>query len=190
MRRIRVGATGHRFLAEVDKLEDGVRRAFEAIRQRWPEAELVVISSLAEGADRLIARIGMTEFGAALIVPLPMAADEYEKDFGSEASKKQFREMLARAVEVVELPPTAKREDGYLQAGVWVVEHSDVLVALWDGKPAQGRGGTAEYVQRAIDAGKPVLHILCGNRIPGTNIPVSLGDAQGRLNVCNWPPRG
>ena len=50
------------------------------------------------------------------------------------------------------MPPAATREDAYLQAGKWLVDHSDVLVVLWDGKPAQGKGGTGEYVQRALGA--------------------------------------
>lgn len=184
--KVHVGATGHRFLAEVEKLEAGVRRALQTIRERWLGAGLVVISSLAEGADRLVARIAMREFAAELIVPLPLPAEEYEKDFGTEQSKREFRQMLSEAAEVIELPPTQAREDAYLQAGLWLVDHSDVLIALWDGQRAQGRGGTAEYVQRAIEAGKPVFHILCGNRVPGTTIPTTLGHDQGKLVSYNW----
>jgi hypothetical protein len=39
------------------------------------------------------------------------------------------------------------------------VNDSDVLIALWDGLPARGKGGTAEVVEYATALGKPVLII-------------------------------
>jgi hypothetical protein len=40
-----------------------------------------------------------------------------------------------------------------------MLDRIDVLLALWDGKPARGRGGTAEIVRRAHDLGLPVVWI-------------------------------
>jgi hypothetical protein len=48
------------------------------------------------------------------------------------------------------------REDAYLAGGLALVDDVDVLVALWDGEPSRGRGGTAEVVQYARDTGTPV----------------------------------
>jgi hypothetical protein len=39
------------------------------------------------------------------------------------------------------------------------VAQSDILLAVWDGQAARGRGGTAEVVDYAIRRGVPVLHL-------------------------------
>jgi hypothetical protein len=57
----------------------------------------------------------------------------------------------ASSVTVVPQVAGEAREDAYARAGHAIVDASDVLVALWDGKPARGRGGTAEIVQYALD---------------------------------------
>jgi hypothetical protein len=40
-----------------------------------------------------------------------------------------------------------------------LVEQADVLVAVWDGKPAAGRGGTPDVIADALTRGLPVLWI-------------------------------
>jgi hypothetical protein len=182
---VKIGVTGHRFLAELEKLEAAARKAVSMIEQAFAGRRLVVVSPLAEGADRLVARVVLEREGAGLIVPLPLPVEDYMQDFGTEESKAEFRELLARAEEVVELPAAPTRDAAYEQVGEWVLEHSDALVAIWDGQGAQGQGGTAEIVYRALGKGMPVLHIMAGNRIPGTTQPTSLGPDQGRLVIHN-----
>ena len=52
-----------------------------------------------------------------------------------------------------------ERSDAYLQAGRAVVRHADILLAVWDGEPARGVGGTAEVVAEALNRGAPVVWI-------------------------------
>jgi len=179
-----VGVTGHRFLAEAEKLRAAVRGALDRVAAAFPDAKLTIVSPLAEGADRLVAEAGLAR-GAELIVPLPLPRDDYITDFATDESKTEFLGLLSRADEVIELPQTAERNDAYAQVGAWLLDHSDVLIALWDGQPAQGRGGTAEVVEEALARKTPVLHVKAGNRRPGTNEPTSLGDEQGELVVHN-----
>jgi len=40
--------------------------------------------------------------------------------------------------------------------GRWVVDHSDHLVAVWDGMAARGPGGTGDVVAYARERGHPV----------------------------------
>jgi hypothetical protein len=61
------------------------------------DSPLVVLSALAEGADRLVAQRVLTRANARLIVPLPLARDEYMQDFESDESKREFLDLLARA---------------------------------------------------------------------------------------------
>ncbi|MGC9318405.1 MAG: hypothetical protein ACP5KN_10295 [Armatimonadota bacterium] len=182
--RVRVGVTGHRFLAEVERLRASVERALDEVETAFPDRKLMVISPLAEGADRLVAEAALKR-GAELMVPLPLPKDDYMTDFETEQSKRQFLALLEEAAEVTELPRIEERDRAYAQVGEWVLDHSDALIAIWDGQAAQGTGGTADIAGRALDRGMPVLHIKAGNRKPGTTEPTTLGDAQGELVTRN-----
>jgi uncharacterized phage-like protein YoqJ len=43
----------------------------------------------------------------------------------------------------------------YQKRNVWMVDHADVVLAVWDGTP----GGTANCAKYALDQGKPVYRI-------------------------------
>ena len=49
------------------------------------------------------------------------------------------------------------RAQAYEAAGRYVVDHCDLLIAVWDGKPARGRGGTAEIVAYAREKKRPLI---------------------------------
>ena len=98
-------------------------------------------------------------------MPLPFAEEQYLRDFGSEQSRARFRELLSRAAEVVVLPATTSRQESYAQVGRYVVEHCDVLLALWDGQPTKGRGGTAETVAYAAAKGVSVVWVRIAREI-------------------------
>jgi hypothetical protein len=69
---------------------------------------------------------------------------------------------VGEAEAVVEMSPRDNRAEAYQQAGRYVVEHSAVLLAVWDGLPAGGRGGTAEIVAWARGLGKGVIRVWLG----------------------------
>jgi hypothetical protein len=178
---IRVGVTGHRFLAELDRVEVGVELALKAIEKAWPGEHLTVLSALAEGADRLVAQTVLARSDARLVAVLPLAKDDYMTDFGSPESKSEFVAFLDRAVSVVEGDGAATREEAYEACGRSILEQCDVLLAVWDGQDAQGQAGTGRIVALAREQGLPVAWVHAGNRRPGTNEPTSLGDEQGRV---------
>ena len=39
------------------------------------------------------------------------------------------------------------------------VAHCDILIAVWDGLPPRGRGGTGEVVQLALTRGTAIIHV-------------------------------
>ena len=182
-----VGITGHRFLAELPRLLESLECALDLLEDTFQGRELVCISSLAEGADRLAAEAVIDRPGGGLVAVLPFDQMEYEQDFETPESLAEFDRLLQHAREVIVMPEAAERNEGYARAGEYVLEHSDVLVAIWDGQGAQGQGGTGEIVAKALAAGKAVLHIKAGNRIPGTSAPTSLGPEQGALLIHNLP---
>jgi hypothetical protein len=119
----------------------------------------VIVSSIAEGADRLVADAGLAaDFG--LEVVLPFARGEYAKDFDSGESKAQYERLLERAHVVFELDGAGSdRPHAYEAAGLVMLANCDLLIAIWNGEEAAGTGGTAHIVSRAIADGIPVAWI-------------------------------
>lgn len=154
---LRVGVTGHRALADPEGLADRVDAELDRLAAGRP---VELRTSLAEGADRLVA-VRVLARGGGLVVLLPLPADDYRRDFGTEPSQHAFDRLSAVAdeVHVVEVPEGSSREAAYEAAGHAVVAGSDVLFALWDGEPSQGRGGTAEIVEHARRGGLEVVVI-------------------------------
>ncbi len=144
-----VGVTGHRDLRDQDRgrLRGLVGRELDRLLAGASATPLMILSPLADGADRLVAREGLDR-GARLTVLLPMDQRSYEEDFETEESLLEFRELLGKAETVVTLPPAEGRSRQYAYAlvGACVARHSQVLLALWDGLPAGGTGGTAQIV--------------------------------------------
>lgn len=182
---IRIGVTGHRVLAELEKINAGVEAALRRIEQRFPGEAMTVISALAEGADRIVAHHLLDRPGSGLIVPLPMATSDYLDDFKSASSRAEFLTLLQRAHQVEEMSSAATREQAYDAAGEYVLNNSDVLIAIWDGRNSQGQGGTGDVVARARERGLPIAWVHAGNREPETERPTSLGDEQGCVTFEN-----
>jgi hypothetical protein len=150
--------SGHRLLADPAAVAAEVDRVLDRLVAPEPDADLVVVSSLAEGADRIVAGRVLAR-GGSLEVILPLAVDDYVTDFDGAGSRSEFARLLAAATRVTVVPPDDRdpsREAAYARAGTAMLEASDVLLALWDGEVARGRGGTAEVVAEARDLGLPV----------------------------------
>ncbi len=182
-----IGVSGHRFLAEVDKLSAGIYQALNLIEKTFGESSFRVISSLAEGSDRLVARQVLKRPGAQLVVPLPFPQDVYLSDFKSPESKKEFQTLLSQADHIVTLPASPTRGDAFSAVGTYILDHSDVILVLWDGQEAQGMGGTGELAAAARRQKLPLVWIMSGNRVPGTDVPTTLGEDQGKIFYEYFP---
>jgi hypothetical protein len=181
-----IGVTGHRVLTEMEKVTAGIDEALAAFERRFLGGPLIVLSALAEGADRLVAERVLARPGSRLHAVLPLPRADYLTDFASAGSRQQFHGLLARAERVVELPPRASREDAYEAAGLHLLDPCDVLLAVWDGQGAQGQGGTGAIVGRARARGLPLAWVHAGNRRPGSLEPTTLGEAQGLVTLENF----
>jgi hypothetical protein len=155
---LRVGVSGHRLLADPAAVSAEVDRVLDRLAAAEPGAGLVAVSALAEGADRIVAGRVLAR-GGRLEVILPLAVDDYASDFAGAGSRGEFAGLLAAATRVSVVPPDDRdpsREAAYARAGTAMLHASDVLLALWDGAAARGRGGTAEVVAEARGLGLPV----------------------------------
>ena len=153
-----IGVTGHRAIREKDRpaLTAAVKAELEKLRGLCPHSPLVMLSSLAEGADLLCADAA-EELGIPLIAVLPRERTDYEQDFSPEALER-FAHHCERAGQVFVSPSTeplppdgVSRAYAFRQAGIYVASHCHVLLALWDGEPGKYGCGTAETVDFALN---------------------------------------
>jgi hypothetical protein len=165
---LRIGVSGHRVPPKLPEESEAplralVDRTLAAIaataRKANTASTLIIVSSLAEGSDRIVAAAGLAA-GFALQAVLPFEKAEYERDFETPMSRSEFEELLGRACDVFELDGAAdERPRAYEAAGLFMLANIDVLVAIWDGGVAAGIGGTAQMVERAIADGIAVVWI-------------------------------
>jgi hypothetical protein len=159
-----VGVTGHRDLAPDDDstIQRHVRDIFSELQTAYRYTPVVLLSLLAEGADRLVAQAAL-DCGAELFAVLPMEAQLYETDFASPESVEEFRGLLARScgAAIVE-SPSPERDERYAAAGAFLVSRSEILIALWDGNEDELPGGTSQIVRFALQ-GVPADY-LSGSR--------------------------
>ena len=161
---LRIGVTGHRLLEDPSSLRPAIQQAIGRIKQLAGDIQdtslvLVVVSALAEGADRLVAREVLAEADSRLEAALPLPGEEYLDDFKQPESKQEFQELLGQASDCWIAPGGGSREEAYEQAGHYVVKRSDALIALWDGEPEKGRGGTAAIVGYARERDVPLVWV-------------------------------
>jgi hypothetical protein len=166
---VAIGVSGHREFANITAVSDAVDSVFDHILDSFGENISKVISPLAEGADRLVATCAIENYSAQLIAPLPFELSEYMLDFRSNSSKKEFTNLIKLANKVIQLPDEDTRNAGYLAAGMYTLDQSDVLIAIWDGRPARGIGGTGQIVAEARKQGKPMAWIQVPDRDEGSS---------------------
>ena len=149
---MKVGVTGHQDFASSEV-------------QKWVEQEIrnniatrtieVGFTCLARGADQIFAEVLLQQHVPYTAI---IASHDYEKTF-PEGQRAKYRELLAQAQSVVKLDNQYATEEAFFSAGKEVVQLSDFIIAVWNGLPAKGLGGTADIVKYAFGHNKPVLHI-------------------------------
>ncbi|MGQ4600059.1 hypothetical protein [Nocardia sp. R6R-6] len=148
--------TGHRGLpAQTTALVDAQLRTEVAGRA---DSELIGISCLADGADSLFAQ-AVLDLGGGLIVIVP--ARRYREGLPAE-HHPVYDELRSAATEVVELDREESDSEAHQEGSVRMLDQADELIAVWDGKPARGYGGTADVVAVARERGIPVTIVWPG----------------------------
>ncbi|MFD0202944.1 MULTISPECIES: hypothetical protein [Saccharothrix] len=150
---MRVGITGHSNLVPecVDVVREGIRAALEA--EAAGGSSLVGVTCLAPGADQLFARV-VLDLGGRVEVVLP--AMDYREKLKPE-KRPAYDELLARAHVVSVLPNELSGRHAYVMANERMLASVELLIAVWDGQPPDGRGGTADVVETARASGVPVV---------------------------------
>src|SRR5512134_3106105 len=90
-----IGCTGHRDLRpeDVPHLEEKFRELVQSIQAQCPSTPIVILAALADGADRLVARVARA-MGVPYYVALPLEKELYETDFETEESRREFYDLI------------------------------------------------------------------------------------------------
>ena len=171
-----VGITGHRKESlppdSLESLRSSIRNVLDQLKAEAAAVRitsgaffaaspprLLFVSPLADGADQIGAELAL-ELGFELHAVLPFTRERTRADLSDDDSRVQFDALLARATCVLELAGDEGHElDAYVMAGRATVAHCDILIAVWDGRPPRGRGGTGEVVRFAFERATPVVHV-------------------------------
>jgi hypothetical protein len=182
----RIGVVGHRVLAEPEKIRAGIDKALRRAVKYCGGQPVTVLSGLAEGADLLAAEAALAKPSVTLTAVLPLPRKRYVEDFRSARSRAEFERLMDQATDIITLPRQKSRPEAYAQLSDYLLKHCDVILAVWDGEPERGRGGTGATVRTAIDGGLPVAWVHAGNSVMKTERPMSLGTRQGRITYENF----
>ncbi|MFF5588655.1 hypothetical protein [Streptomyces hygroscopicus] len=143
---MRLGITGHRGLPP--KTERLVRRALqEEVARHGPD--LVGVSCIADGPDAWFAEL-VLEAGGRLEVVVP--AENY-RDGLPEEHHQSYDRLIQQAADVHRTGMVESGSQAHMAGSEILVGLVDELVAVWDGQPARGYGGTADVVAYAERTG-------------------------------------
>ncbi len=157
-----VAVTGHRDLSadEVPRLRESVHGFLSHLVEEYPDLQIELLSGMAAGADQLVVEQALS-LGLPVVAVLPLEVEEYCKDFAD--GGRVLRSLLEHC-EVVTMPrlqgedPTVDpeaRARHYAHLGVFLSNHCQVLLALWDGKPSDHTGGTGGVVSYHLSGVMP-----------------------------------
>jgi hypothetical protein len=150
---MKIGITGHQTIGDSQTVA-WVRHTLERLLLEYSASR--GFTCLAMGADQLFADL-LTNHRIPFTAVIPCAG--YENVFDTEKARDEYIRYLQLADDVIRLQFSYPSEEAFYEGGKEVVKCSDVLFAIWNGKPAGGLGGTADIVQFAKKVNKVVVHI-------------------------------
>lgn len=153
-RKIKIGFTGHQRLrppASWGWVRGEINRLLSRI-----DIRICGITSLAVGADQIFAE-SILKHDGVLVVLIPF--EGYQLTFKAGDERREYQRLLASAIKVEVLQRKGTNEEAYMEAGKQIVDKADLMLAVWDGKPAAGLGGTADIVCYAQHEKKRLIHL-------------------------------
>lgn len=179
-----IGFTGHRNLRDESRCRQGILEFLRSQQEKMP-GRVYGVSSAAAGGDLLFAE-SCLELGIPLHILLPTSREIFKKDF-DEPSWARAEVVLCRAAAVDVTGDRDERREQFYDCGIVTVQQSQMLLALWDGQPSRGLGGTAEIVEFADKIGRPViwLHSESGAIEVRNEAALAYGTADAELEFLN-----
>jgi hypothetical protein len=158
---LRIGFSGHQDLGNEGTrafVAQSLRELLVTYREQAQACnqELLLYTALAPGADQLCIA---TAHELAIPVEAVIPCAEYEGIFKGADAVSTYHQLLARCRKIHQLPAHHCSDEAFLEAGHWIVEHADLLLLVWNGYPAGGKGGAADVASYARSMRRPFLHI-------------------------------
>jgi hypothetical protein len=147
---MRVGITGHRGLSH--EIASEVESPLADRLRRHDPRTLTLVTCAGDGPESRLARVAL-DVGAGLEIVVP--ADDYRATLPAE-HLPVYDDLLERARAVHRTGLPSMTPQARLVAGEILVGLCDELLAVWDGGPALGHGGTADTVAYALGVRLPV----------------------------------
>jgi hypothetical protein len=158
---LRIGFSGHQHIGDEAAtvfVAQSIRELLEKYQQQAQQQgrDVIVSSALAMGSDQLFVQTAL-ELNILVEAVIPCA--QYETIFPSVAAIDNYNRLLNHAHKVHRLPTVDCTDDSYLAAGQWIVNHSDLVLLVWNGLSPKGRGGTGDTASYARLLNRPYVHI-------------------------------
>ncbi len=162
-----IAFTGHRHLESPRLISVAIATLLDELSAC---GALLGITSCASGADTLFAT-ALAERNIPFELILPFPPEDFRSDFNAD-EWHQARLLIDAALHVqcerdcrpsghatVECGEPSFDQTAYMDTAIRTLDGADVLIAVWDGLPARGFGGTAEVVAYAERIQKPLVVI-------------------------------
>lgn len=151
-----VGFSGHRHLSDPAGVAQAITAVLGELQGEAP-GEWIALSSAAAGADQIFVKAALAlGLGWEAVLPLPLV--DFERDF-EPGEWREVKPLLGRAEHLEVAAEPGSREEAYLSGGYEIVHNCDLLLAVWNGQLARGKGGTADIVAYARAMGRPIAII-------------------------------
>lgn len=150
---MKVGITGHQDIGDQNHISK-IKKELTKILLN--ESVTLGLTSLAKGAGQLFAEV-LSENAISYCVVIPSKG--YSETFEDKVSLKKYHYFLNESDQRVTLSFDYPKEKASYDAGKYIVENSDCIIAIWNGKLAEGLGGTADIVDYSLKKNKRVIHL-------------------------------
>ena len=137
------------------KVGKSANRLFTELQKKYPNTGIMLLSGLAEGADRIVSSIAL-ELGIDVCPIMPMPIDRYKETFAGygynnqDESCRDFDSLLERSLSPYFLNYDDVNEiQAFRALAAYLVSNSHILIAAWDGVASDYRGGTYDTLRMA-----------------------------------------
>lgn len=150
---MKIGITGHQDLGSQQKYNEIANKLNQIISGN---PITFGFTCLAKGADQLFAETLMKDrIPYCAVIP----SDNYEDTFTDKETLEKYQLLIKNAEQEKILSFNQPEEKAFYEAGKYVADSSDLLIAIWNGEDSKGLGGTADIVNYCLRLKKPVIHL-------------------------------
>ena len=182
---LKIGISGHRLLRHKTILKKSLEQILEDLLEIPEVSRIKFYSPLAEGADQIAAALLPAYNRIDLVVPLPLAEENYLTAFKTQKGRKNFSRLLTTAKSTLQLPKVCPEQNVYVELGHFLAKEVDLMIAVWNGEEAFGPGGTGDVIRETLALGKPVCWIYANNLKRGAKNLLDGSLKIGEIRILN-----